>query len=67
MMQARPTAIRRFAGTGSLVMLWALPAILVFAYVLPFAGVTLWSATGPNSASKTMSASSPVRTSKRYS
>ena len=28
-------------------MLWALPVILTLAYVLPFAGVTLWSVTRP--------------------
>lgn len=39
--------IARPAITGSLAMLWALPVILVLAYVLPFAGVTLWSISRP--------------------
>ncbi|HEV7307846.1 ABC transporter permease [Ensifer sp.] len=47
MMWADSTPVRRFAATGSLLMLWALPVILVLAYVLPFAGVTLWSVTRP--------------------
>ncbi|WP_244513184.1 MULTISPECIES: ABC transporter permease [unclassified Ensifer] len=47
MMRAHPIPVRRFAATGSLVMLWAWPVILVLAYVLPFAGVTLWSVTRP--------------------
>ncbi len=32
---------------GMQIMLWALPALLVIAYVLPFAGVALWSVTRP--------------------
>ncbi|HEV7322401.1 MAG TPA: ABC transporter permease [Ensifer sp.] len=47
MMHAHSTPVRRFGATGSLAMLWALPVILVLAYVLPFAGVTLWSVTRP--------------------
>lgn len=47
MMPAHSAPVRRFGATGSLAMLWALPVILVFAYVLPFAGVTLWSVTRP--------------------
>lgn len=48
MMYAHAIRHRRFAATGSLMMLFALPAILVLAYVLPFAGVALWSVTRPD-------------------
>ncbi|WDZ80586.1 ABC transporter permease (plasmid) [Ensifer adhaerens] len=47
MMRTQSIPVRRFAATGSLAMLWALPVILTLAYVLPFAGVTLWSVTRP--------------------
>lgn len=37
----------RSSPIGMQMMLWALPALLVLAYVLPFAGVALWSVTRP--------------------